>query len=171
MVISSRPSSPYLSQQFPTDGGLACNKTADRRTAAAQLVHMVLLWEGAILWQFRNRETSVASNVGVPVGTSVANNGGVTVGTNVANNRGVPVSTSVANNGGLPVSTSVSNNRGVPVSTSTNANSTHLHLSHSPTHMCQGLTAAEQKQKSHVLQLCAWWLASTVAKILPRKHN
>ena len=35
VVISSRLSSPQLSQQIPTDGGLASNKTADRRTAAA----------------------------------------------------------------------------------------------------------------------------------------
>ena len=37
--------------------------------------------------------------------------------------------------------------------------------------MFRGPTAAGQKQKSHVLQLCAWWLPSTVANILPRKHN
>ena len=30
VVISSRPSSPQLSQHIPTDGGLACNKAADR---------------------------------------------------------------------------------------------------------------------------------------------
>jgi len=92
-------------------------------TAAAQLVYMVLPCEVAILWQFRNRATSVA------------------------------------------------NNGGVPVSTSSNAHSTHLHLSHPPTHMYRGRTAAEHKQKSHILQLCAWWLASTVANILHRKHN
>ena len=123
------------------------------------------------MWQFRNRETSVASNGGVPVGTSVANNGGVPGSTSVANNGGVPVSINAANNGGVPVSINAANNGGVPVSTSSNGHSTHLHLSHPPTHMCQGPTAAEQKQKSHVLQLCAWWLASTVANILPRKHN
>ena len=87
-------------------------------TAAAQLVYMVLPWEVAILWQFRNRATSVANNGGVPVSTSVANNGGVPVSTSVANNGGVPVSTSVANNGGVPVNTSAANNGGVPVSTS-----------------------------------------------------
>jgi hypothetical protein len=83
----------------------------------------------------------------------------------------VPISTNLANIGGVPVSTNLANNDGVPVDTSTNALSTHLHLSHPPTQMCRGPTAAEQKQKSHVLQLCAWWLASTVANTLPRKHK
>ena len=107
----------------------------------------------------------------VPVSTSVANNGGMPVSTIVANNGGVPVSTSAANNGGMPVSTIVANNGGVPVSTSSNAHSTHLHLSHPPTHMYRGRTAAEHKQKSHILQLCAWWLAFTVANILHRKQR
>jgi hypothetical protein len=66
----------------------------------------------------------------------------------------VPVSTSVANNVVVPVNTSLANNVGVPVSTINNAHSTHLHLSHPPTHMYRTPTAAEHKHKSQVLQLC-----------------
>jgi hypothetical protein len=57
VVISWRPSAPQLSQNVPTDRGLACNKTAVLRdttegTAAAQLVHMALLCrQGAMLWE------------------------------------------------------------------------------------------------------------------------
>ena len=80
------PPAPQLSQQIPTDGRLACNKPAVKRdgerTAAAQLVHMVLRCrQVAILWQFRKQATGVANYGCVPVGTSVANNCGVPVST------------------------------------------------------------------------------------------
>jgi hypothetical protein len=115
--------------------------------------------------------TNVAINGRVPVDTIVANNVRVPVSTILANNVGLPFSTSVEKNIGVPVSTTLANNVGVPVSTNSNAHSTHLHLSHPPTHMYRTPTAAEHKHNSHVLQLCPCWLASTVANILPRKHN